>query len=103
LVSKKEVSSKSKDQEESKHRSELDQLREIERQKLINQQGRSKQTKSKDQKKTLEAEYLKNPVWDFELKKKLALKLGLTFNQVQKWNWDRRKKDGAQSKKKKKN
>jgi hypothetical protein len=43
----------------------------------------------------LEAEYVKNPNWDYQKKCDLALRLNFTFGQVSKWNWDRRKKEEA--------
>ena len=33
-----------------------------------------------------------NPVWDYETKVRIAEEIGMTFNQVSKWNWDYRKK-----------
>jgi len=36
---------------------------------------------------------LKSSHWDYQKKVDLALKLGLTFPQVSKWNWDRKKKE----------
>ena len=41
----------------------------------------------------LESEYMKNSNWDYQKKCELAITLKLTFAQVAKWNWDRRKKD----------
>ena len=44
----------------------------------------------------MEAEYLKNPNWDYQKKCDLAILLNFTFSQVSKWNWDRRKKEQNQ-------
>ena len=35
-----------------------------------------------------------NPIWDYETKVRIAEEIGMTFNQVSKWNWDYRKKQG---------
>lgn len=72
-------------------------LLQIEHDKII--AGRRRQKKSSEEKNILEAEYLKNPRWDYQKKCDLALALNLTFGQVSKWNWDRRKKEEAQLKK----
>ena len=37
---------------------------------------------------------MKDPSWDYQKKVDLAIKLGFTFAQVSKWNWDRKKKAG---------
>ena len=60
------------------------------------QNGRRRQKKSTEERKILEAEYLKNPVWPYQKKVDLALLLNFTFGQVSKWNWDRRKKEEAE-------
>ena len=44
----------------------------------------------------LEVEYKKNPNWNYQKKCDLAIKLNLTFGQISKWNWDRRKRDELQ-------
>ncbi|CDW85458.1 hox domain containing protein [Stylonychia lemnae] len=54
---------------------------------------RRRQKKTSQEKEILEVEYLKNPNWDYQKKCDLAIKLNFTFNQVSKWNWDRRKKE----------
>ena len=61
---------------------------------------RKRQKKTSDEKKILEAEYLKNPNWDYEKKRDLALQLNFTLQQVSKWNWDRKQKEEAQMTKK---
>ena len=38
------------------------------------------------------------PIWDYGLKVRIAEELGMTFNQVSKWNWDYRKKQGFNTK-----
>ena len=35
-----------------------------------------------------------NPVWDYATKVKIAAEVGMTFNQISKWSWDYRKKQG---------
>ena len=35
-----------------------------------------------------------NPTWDYAIKVKIAEEIGMTLNQVSKWNWDHRKKLG---------
>ena len=80
-----------------------DQLKNLDLQRIQN--GRRRQKKSTDERKILEAEYLKDPKWPYQKKVDLALLLNFTFGQVSKWNWDRRKKEeaelGIQQKKKK--
>ena len=44
--------------------------------------------------KTLMMYFLKNPTWDYSEKVAIAAELGMTYNQVSKWNWDQRKKCG---------
>ena len=39
-----------------------------------------------------------NPTWDYQTKVKIAEEIGMTFNQISKWNWDYRKKHGIQTK-----
>ena len=36
----------------------------------------------------------KDPNWDYATKICIAEKIGMTFSQVSKWNWDHRKKLG---------
>ena len=38
--------------------------------------------------KTLLEYFKKDPVWDYQMKVRIALEIGMTFNQVSKWNWD---------------
>ena len=38
--------------------------------------------------------YKEDPVWDYSKKIEIAVELGMTLNQVSKWNWDHRKKLG---------
>ena len=40
-----------------------------------------------------------SPIWDYQLKVHIAEELGMTFNQVGKWNWDYRRKVGIQTRK----
>eukprot|EP00347_Sterkiella_histriomuscorum_P019920 403339801 len=54
--------------------------------------------KSQEEVQVLENEFLKNPAWDYQKKSELALKLNMTFNTVQKWNFDRMKKEQKQLK-----
>eukprot|EP00347_Sterkiella_histriomuscorum_P003851 403362697 len=55
-----------------------------------NSNKRKLEKKSAYQLEALENEFKKNEVWDYNLKCELALTLNLTFNQVTKWNWDRK-------------
>lgn len=75
-------------------------LLKIEHERIL--QKRRRQKKSTDQKEVLEAEYLKNPNWDYQKKCDLALALNYTTIQIAKWNWDRKKKDEASMAKKNK-
>ena len=50
--------------------------------------------KNKDQLKRLREFYKEDPVWDYSKKIEIAVELGMTLNQVSKWNWDHRKKLG---------
>eukprot|EP00347_Sterkiella_histriomuscorum_P020747 403336628 len=68
---------------------------------LMNEHERIKnklrrQKKSSGEKDILEAEYQKNPTWDYQKKCDLAILLNFTFSQVSKWNWDRKKKEQNQ-------
>eukprot|EP00347_Sterkiella_histriomuscorum_P020930 403335908 len=54
--------------------------------------------KSQEEVQMLENEFLKNPIWDYQKKSELALKLNMTFHTVQKWNFDRNKKEQKQVK-----
>lgn len=63
--------------------------------KRISEKRRRQQTSS-EEKSILEAEYQKNPTWDYQKKCDLALRLNFTFCKIGKWNWDRRKKEEAQ-------
>ena len=38
-----------------------------------------------------------NPEWTFSTKIKIAKQIGMTLNQVSKWNWDQRKKLGLRT------
>lgn len=44
----------------------------------------------------MENEFKANSTWSYEKKCEIALKLNLTFNQVSKWNWDQKKKEGIE-------
>lgn len=61
-----------------------------------------RQKKTGDEKKILENEFKKDPNWSYQKKVDLALRLGFTFAQVSKWNWDMRKKEGIETKRGKK-
>eukprot|EP00347_Sterkiella_histriomuscorum_P006498 403352537 len=68
-----------------------DKLTDIALNRIRNNQKR--QTKSQQEVQILENEFLKNPIWDYQKKSELALKLNMTFITVQKWNFDRNKKE----------
>ena len=38
-----------------------------------------------------------SPIWDYGLKIRIASEIGMTFNQVSKWNWDHRKRLGMKT------
>lgn len=59
-------------------------------------------TKKKDQKEFLVEEFNKNHNWTFKDKIMIAEKIGMTVQQVSKWHWDYRKKQGIDTKRKKK-
>jgi hypothetical protein len=44
----------------------------------------------------------KSPIWEYKEKVRIAATIGMTFNQVSKWNWDYRKKCGMSTERKKK-
>ena len=56
-------------------------------------EGRRICKKSSHKKKLIEY-FNANPIWDYTLKVTIAKELGMTFNQISKWNWDQRKKMG---------
>ena len=51
--------------------------------------------KNKTQIKRLKEIYDQDPVWDYSKKITIAEELGMTLQQVSKWNWDHRKKNGV--------
>ena len=51
--------------------------------------------KNKNQIKRLKEIYAQDPVWDYSKKITIAEELGMTLQQVSKWNWDHRKKNGV--------
>ena len=53
---------------------------------------RKRNRKSKEQIKILENEYLREQNWSKAHMKNLSKKIGLSFGQIYKWNWDQRKK-----------
>mmetsp|Transcript_16279 Transcript_16279/g.11469 ORF Transcript_16279/g.11469 Transcript_16279/m.11469 type:complete len:101 (+) Transcript_16279:1024-1326(+) len=73
---------------------EVKQHRTMEQQVTDEGSKRRRQRKNNNQRSALEAEYLQNSEWSFDKKRELAIKFGMSVNQVSKWNWDRRKKDG---------
>lgn len=50
--------------------------------------------KTKDQMRILVEEFKKNYKWSYEHSVKIGQRIGMTFHQVSKWNWDQRKKEG---------
>ena len=62
--------------------------------------GLTRQKKNEDQFKILESKFINNPNWAYEEKVDLALQLNLTFIQVSKWNFDRKKKAGIDTSRK---
>jgi len=50
--------------------------------------------KNQVQIKALQYHFKRQPVWDHATKISIAESLGMTLNQVSKWNWDQRKKEG---------
>ena len=44
--------------------------------------------KTKDQSRILMEEWNKNPKWSYKQKIEIGARVGLTFHQVAKWNWD---------------
>ena len=51
--------------------------------------------KNKNQIKRLKEIFAQDPVWDYSKKITIAEELGMTLQQVSKWNWDHRKKNGV--------
>lgn len=58
--------------------------------------------KDRDQMDILVAEFEKNSKWSYKDKISIAAKIGMTFHQVSKWNWDYRKKMGVSTSRPKK-
>ena len=54
-----------------------------------------RQRKNMDQHEILYQYFVKNPSWDKKTIQKLSDMLGLKESQIYKWNWDQRKKQGA--------
>ena len=52
---------------------------------------RTRRRKTKNEIEMLEAEYIKNPNWSFEMKCRIALRLKMSATQVSKWLWERNK------------
>merc|ERR1712187_1045139 len=50
--------------------------------------------KKKEQYNVLMAHFSEDPNWSYRKKVKIASEIGMTFNQVSKWNWDQRRKQG---------
>eukprot|EP00350_Pseudokeronopsis_sp_OXSARD2_P005043 CAMPEP_0170540682 /NCGR_PEP_ID=MMETSP0211-20121228/647_1 /TAXON_ID=311385 /ORGANISM="Pseudokeronopsis sp., Strain OXSARD2" /LENGTH=140 /DNA_ID=CAMNT_0010843183 /DNA_START=588 /DNA_END=1010 /DNA_ORIENTATION=+ len=60
--------------------------------------NKKRKLKNPEQINKLESEYAKDPHWDFQKKLNLADELSITWEQVHKWNWDRKKKDQVATK-----
>ena len=50
----------------------------------------------------LQREFDRDPNWSYKTKMEIARTIGMTPNQVSKWNWDQRKKLGMSTERKKK-
>eukprot|EP00347_Sterkiella_histriomuscorum_P012298 403369125 len=64
-----------------------------EHQKLLEGFDSKRQKKTREQLEILENEYQNNPVWTYEKKCELALGLNLSFQQISKWQWDRKQNE----------
>ena len=51
----------------------------------------------------LQEYFERDPNWSYATKMEIASNIGMTPNQVSKWNWDQRKKLGMSTERKKKN
>lgn len=51
---------------------------------------------------TLQEYFDKDPNWTYAVKMDIAAQIGMTPNQVSKWNWDQRKKLNMPTERKKK-
>ena len=57
--------------------------------------------KKPDQMGILQGYFDKDPNWTYAVKMEIAAQIGMTPNQVSKWNWDQRKKEGLPTERKK--
>ena len=57
--------------------------------------------KKPDQMGILQDYFDKDPNWTYAVKMEIAAQIGMTPNQVSKWNWDQRKKEGLPTERKK--
>lgn len=57
--------------------------------------------KKPDQMGILMKYFDKNPNWTYAIKMEIAAQIGMTPNQVSKWNWDQRKKLNMSTERKK--
>lgn len=58
--------------------------------------------KNGEQMQVLLAEFEKSPKWSYEHAVQIGQRIGMTFHQVSKWNWDQRKLRGISTERKKK-
>ena len=74
----------------------------LEAQYMENWQENKRMRKKPDQMNILQDEFDRDPNWNFKKKMEIASAIGMTPNQVSKWNWDQRKKLGMSTERKKK-
>jgi hypothetical protein len=71
-------------------------------QNYMNQWQEGKRMRKKPlQMNVLMEHFNQDPSWSYALKMKIATQIGMTPNQVSKWNWDMRKKMGLPTERKK--
>ena len=62
-------------------------------QQYVSQWHEGRRIRKKPQHMNKLVEYFnQNPIWDYAEKVRIAEEIGMTYNQVAKWNWDYRKK-----------
>ena len=65
------------------------------------QEGR-RMRKNSRQMEILREKFQEQPVWSYSMKMRIAEEIGMTVNQVSKWNWDERRLHNISTKRQKK-
>lgn len=75
---------------------------EMEKEYMAQWEEGSRIRKNPQQVKILRKNFEENPTWNRSKQFQIAVEIGMTINQVAKWNWDQRKKLKTQAERKKK-